>query len=242
MDDQNQIPQSPSSITPQSEVRQTPDTNNSQAYNSQDTSSLNSQQPNPPSTNVDVQQSVVNLSPAVVVSDHSPQNQNNQLKPKKNRIISAVIIVVMLLGGLGAVYVLYIHKPKSVTFTKTYTGTSSNKTTKATVKAPVTSTVNCGSKNCFTTYFQKCSPATLTTTSPMANVKYHIYGKQGNGCSMLFEYTSNPNPAWTNKPMTCDFDNSQSLKNSVNAVINDLSSKKNTYDCTGPLVAILQSQ
>jgi hypothetical protein len=59
---------------------------------------------------------------------------------------------------------------------------------------------------------------------------------------MLFEYTANPNSAWVNQPMTCDFDNTQSLDDSTSAVFNSLLAKQNTYDCTGPLVAILESQ
>ena len=154
-----------------------------------------------------------------------------------------VLILILIVGG---VYAYHLSQHKTVANAKVYTGKFNNKrgltSVRGSITSPVTTTVDCGSVSCFTPYFQKCVPATLTATSPISNVKYQIYGKKGNGCSMLFEYTSNPNPAWVNQPMTCNFDNNQSLNNSVSAVMNDLFSQKNAYSCTGPMVAILQSQ
>jgi hypothetical protein len=171
------------------------------------------------------------------------QPVNNQPRKSKLPVLTGLIVLFLLLVAGGA-YAYYLTQHKTVTTTKSYTGKLSNKDGSASgsITAPVTTTVNCGSENCFAIYFQNCNLATLTATSPIANVKYQIYGKKGTGCSMLFEYTSNPNSAWANQPMTCNFDNSKSLDDSVSLVINDLISKKNTYACTGPLVNILQNQ
>jgi hypothetical protein len=144
--------------------------------------------------------------------------------------------------AVGGVYAYHSTRHKTVTSSKVVTNKASNSLGTASITEPVTTTVNCGSDSCFATYFQKCSPATETADSPMANVKYQIYGKKNNGCNMQFEYLATPNPAWDNKSMICIFDNSQSLDNAVSAVITNLSNKKNDYSCAGPLVALLQNQ
>jgi hypothetical protein len=174
------------------------------------------------------------------------QNASPVPKSKKSRLpllVALVILCLLLLVG-GSIYAL--HKHKTVTTTKIATGSGSEKlgsgSAKATVKAPVTTTVNCSSAGCFNQHFSACTPATLTATSSLGDTKYQIYGKKGTGCSMLFEYTANPNAAWVNQPMTCTFDNSQTLDNAVTVVFNNLFTQKNTYGCTGPLVVILQSQ
>lgn len=237
MDNQNQYSDNQPVDSPNPTVNQT------QAVNSVFTSPANPQQPNLLTNIGNEQQSPVSPSPGVVVSDHMPVNQGSKPNTKKgHKLVLLIVIAILVLGGLGSVYALYIHKPKTVTSTKVYTGSASNGTTKASVTAPVTSTVNCGSDSCFNQKFTACSPATDTSTALGTTVKYQIYGPKGGGCSMLFEYTQVANPAWQNQPMTCNYDNKESLENSSQAVMNDLLSGKNTYSCSGPLVAILQSQ
>jgi len=173
--------------------------------------------PNPVSSPIVVSSVSPNLSPNPSPTATSGGNISGKpLKSKKSKmiLIGAVVIVVILIAG-GALYALHSKKAVSVA---------------------------CTTESCFDPHFSNCTLATLAANSAFADVKYQIYGKNGNRCSMLFEYTSNPNPAWANKEMTCDFNNSLSLDNSVEAVFNNLTSKQNAYNCTGPLVAVLQSQ
>ena len=107
-------------------------------------------------------------------------------------------------------------------------------------KTKNTDIVKCGSQSCLNQKFAACNPATYSASSGstlLGSVKYQIYGKKGSSCSMLFEYTANPNSDWVNKPMTCDFDNSKSLDEAVSAAF----SSPSMYKCTGPLVSILKS-
>lgn len=180
--------------------------------------------------------------PSATEGTQQPVQATTSSSKSKLPLLVGIILVILLLVGGGVHYALDSSRPKSVTTTQMVTGHGSSSDGSASVTTPVTTTVSCGSENCFAQYFKSCTPATLSATSDAGSVKYQIYGKKGSGCSMLFEYTSNPfNSAWANKPMTCNFDNSKTLDNSVSAVITDLSSHKNTYDCTGPLVAILQN-
>jgi hypothetical protein len=98
-------------------------------------------------------------------------------------------------------------------------------------------TVVCGSESCLNQKFASCSPATYNSpVTEQVAVKYHIYGKQGTGCNMQFEYTANPSKDWVNKPLTCDFDNSKSLGNAVLAAL----SNPAAYKCNGPLVSQIE--
>lgn len=107
------------------------------------------------------------------------------------------------------------------------------------------SAVKCGSESCINQKFASCSPAIYSAdsgTKLLGAVKYHIYGKKGSDCSMQFEWTQNPNPAWTNQPMTCVFNNKKALHDSFSDVLGNLLSGKNDNQCTGPLVSVLQAQ
>ena len=160
---------------------------------------------------------------------------NKDQTEKGFAMIEALILVVILVLIASIGYIIYSEhynlKPSSNTSASSASKTKTNK-----------SSTNCTSQTCFNPLFSKCTPSTFNYPSPLASVKYQIFGPKSSGCSMLFEYTSNPNPAWVNQPMTCNFNNKMSLENSIQNVINDLSSKSNTYSCTGPLVSILQSQ
>jgi len=57
---------------------------------------------------------------------------------------------------------------------------------------------------------------------------------------MTVTYVKTPNISWENKPMTCVFDNKLPIRQAASAVFSDLLSGQNTYDCTGPLVSIIQ--
>lgn len=159
---------------------------------------------------------------------------NNRQNEKGFAIIEALLLVVILVLVASIGYIVYSEhynlKPNS--------NTSVSSVTKSKVS---NSSTSCTSQSCFNPLFSKCTPSTLNYLSPLASVKYQIFGPKGTGCSMLFEYTSNPNPAWKNQPMTCNFNNKIPLDNSIQNVINDLISKSNTYSCTGPLVNLLQS-
>ncbi len=97
---------------------------------------------------------------------------------------------------------------------------------------------HCSSESCFEQKFVSCSPATFSPSlAQFAAVKYQIHGKQSSGCNMTLQYTANPNKAWINQPMTCNFDNKKNLGEAVSAAFSNLKG----YDCTGPLVKILQS-
>jgi hypothetical protein len=162
-------------------------------------------------------------------------------------VLGTAVVLALLLGG-GA-YGFYATQHKNTVASKTTAGKSATtakaaSTTAKDTAAPVATTESCRSDSCFAPAFQSCTPATYTTNvSGFGGAKYVIIGKQkATGCTMQFEYTSNPNPDWVNKTLTCNFDNTKSLQDSVTQTFDDLLNKQNTYFCTGPLVAVLQNQ
>jgi hypothetical protein len=152
----------------------------------------------------------------------------------KSLLIFVVVVVVIVGGGLG-LYATFHNTTKSTV--SSHTGTSTTA-----VKSSGTVTNSCGSKTCFATDFQKCTPATENSSSSIAKIKYSIIGPSGSGCGMTFEYTYSPVTAWVNQSMTCNFDNTQPLSNAVALVFNSFAAKQNTYDCTGSLATLLQTQ
>jgi hypothetical protein len=178
------------------------------------------------------------LSPAAPSIVSSPQITVMKRKSKLPLIIGIAIVILLVVGGIGHAVLTSHNAHKTITFTESESG--SGESSDGTAK--VTDTVNCGSKDCFDQDFASCTPATMTSSSDVGNVTYQIYGKQGTGCSVLFEYTANPyNPAWVDQPMTCDLDNTQNLAVAIGDVTTDLVNQKNSYSCTGPLVSILQN-
>jgi len=142
-----------------------------------------------------------------------PANQGLKKAPN-NKLIMMVIAVVVILLIVGSSLYLFLGR---------------------------SGTVACTSSSCFDSHFANCTPATWSSTSAIGGVKYQTISKASSGCKMTFQYTANLNSSWDNKPMTCDFDNTKSLDNSVNAVVGNLASKHNSYHCSGPLVSILQN-
>jgi hypothetical protein len=116
----------------------------------------------------------------------------------------------------------------------------SSLTTDIKVKTDVTTTVDCGTADCFSKKFIACQPATLSADSGgLGAVSYKIIGPVSNGCSLTFKYTKNPNPDWVNKEMTCPFDNKVSLDDSVKKVFDGVFS--GSVICTGPLYSTLRA-
>ncbi len=103
----------------------------------------------------------------------------------------------------------------------------------------VTQTVNCASGNCFQQKFAACQPAIFQADAGFAGVVYTIIGPATGGCKMTLKYTTNPNPAWVNKAMTCTFDNKLDFKKSVENSL--LGAIKGSVVCSGPLYTILRS-
>jgi len=116
----------------------------------------------------------------------------------------------------------------------------SSLTTDIKVKTDVTTTVDCGTADCFSKKFIACQPATLSADSGgLGAVSYKIIGPVSNGCSLTFKYTKNPNPDWVNKEMTSPFDNKVSLDDSVKKVFDGVFS--GSVICTGPLYSTLRA-
>jgi hypothetical protein len=209
-------------------------------------------QNNPPYSSAPVNNPSAGLPPVPPVEQLTPlpimpQPSSTNGKPKL-LLITLGFFVIFLLGASAFALSALHHKsvPAKTHTNSTASGTTSNATNNSThattSTAPASNVFSCSSESCFNSYFQKCSPATFATNVGGVGVKYQIYSKKGDSCSMMFEYTANPNPAWVNQPMTCDFDNLHPLSKSVSLVVSNLIGKQNAYNCSGPLVAILQSQ
>jgi len=100
---------------------------------------------------------------------------------------------------------------------------------------PTVTTTNCGSDvSCFDIAFDQCSPATLMSDAGFAAVSYEITGVASGGCAVTFLYTTNPNPAWQNKPAYCVFDNTLDFTTSAQQTIGTAFSTGE--GCTGPLI------
>lgn len=107
------------------------------------------------------------------------------------------------------------------------------------IKTDATQTVDCGSEDCFQQKFATCQPATLKADVDFASVDYKIIGPATGGCKMTFKYTTNPNPEWVNKEMTCTFDSKINFQKSMENVFNGVID--GSVVCTGPLYNILKS-
>jgi len=107
------------------------------------------------------------------------------------------------------------------------------------IKADVTEIVNCGAEDCFQKKFSACQPATYKADTGFVATEYKIIGPADSGCKVTFKYTTNPNPEWVNKEMTCTFDNKidfeKSFQNTFEGAI------AGSATCTGSLYTILKS-
>lgn len=107
------------------------------------------------------------------------------------------------------------------------------------IKAEVETTVNCGSEDCFKKKFTACQPATMISDAGFAAVSYKIIEPTTSGCKMTFKYTTNPNPDWVNKEMTCTFDNKIGFDESIKKVFDGIFD--GTVVCAGPLYPVMRS-
>jgi len=111
---------------------------------------------------------------------------------------------------------------------------------KADITADVTQTVNCGDESCFEKKFATCQPATLTAdTGALGAVAYTIKGAVAGGCKMSMKYTASPNPAWTNKEMTCVYDNKLGFQTAVEKTFEGVIS--GSVVCDGALYSALKA-
>jgi hypothetical protein len=130
--------------------------------------------------------------------------------------------------------------PGSYTSTQRVTATSSNQVVKSTISTDVTTTVSCGSADCFDQHFSNCTPATMTADAGgLGSVSDQINGPASGGCSVTFMYTQNINPAWVNQPLTCTLDNTMTFQTSFDNTFGAVADGQQT-NCTGPLVPILK--
>ncbi len=110
------------------------------------------------------------------------------------------------------------------------------------VSIDVTTTENCGSAGCFEKKFTACEKATMTSSMEDfggASYYYKIIGPMTGGCQMLTKYTTNPNPDWVNKEMTCVYNNKKSIQDATDDVFNGIFDGSVT--CQGPLFTVLTS-
>lgn len=172
---------------------------------------------------------------------NAPKTEPLPLMKDKMYRFGVIMLVVVVVGGsllgVGLAKTLNDSRDSSKQQETSSTSTQAGKESQSN-----TESVACDSESCFAPKFASCAPATLEAAAPIGAVRYDIKGAQGDGCSMLFEYTDNPNPEWTGQSMTCVFDNKKALEDAVGEVFDDLLAKSNSYSCSGPLVAILQSQ
>lgn len=159
--------------------------------------------------------------------------------------VVAVLIVIIVLGVISyGGYRVYRNHQDS---------TKSKQAAQATGQSSASSAakpVACGTdQTCFEKKFRSCEPATLSavlsdsgsSSDPNAVVtSYQIYGPKTDGCNMTLRYTKNPNPAWVNKDLTCNWDNKIAFADSIQKTFAAVSDKQQAV-CTGSLVAILQA-
>ena len=101
-------------------------------------------------------------------------------------------------------------------------------------------TPKCGDKACFEQKFTSCEKAIFTDTSNSeGNIYLEIYGKNDVGCKMLLRYTSG-NPAWLNKNLICNFDNSMKYEDSVASTVQNIVGGKDN-SCEGPFLDLLKT-
>jgi hypothetical protein len=155
-----------------------------------------------------------------------------QIKRLNKWDLAVIALVLVLIAGFG-VYA-------STTSTSPLVKVATNDTKSSPGSHPFKST-SCSTKSCLTASFAKCTAASYYSNTASAKIRYQIYGQAAGGCVMYYQYAWSPNPTWVGESMTCNFDNTTSLDNSVAEVFSDLSAAKNTFQCTGPLVPLLQA-
>jgi hypothetical protein len=140
-------------------------------------------------------------------------NGLSKLVKRFNRLIVLALVVVVVGAGLA---ISHISAPKQK---------------------------HCTTEACFDPAFKNCSQATFDhTIQPLGSIRYQVLysDMRSGGCYVTVEYTQTSNQEWQDKPMTCVFNNQESLTKAAGTIYNDLLSGQNTYGCTGPLVTIIQ--
>ena len=117
--------------------------------------------------------------------------------------------------------------------------TESSNNVNVRINAPVTTTVDCRSSDCFQEKFSKCEKATLKASVLGAEYYYEIIGLENNKCKMLTRYNKNPNPDWVGKNMICLYDNSLNFEEANKSVLNGII--EGSVICNGELFQILSS-
>lgn len=155
--------------------------------------------------------------------------------------ITIGIIVAAIIGLAVGVGIRYIYPTSDVVTTEERrriisTSEGEGIRVRTDIEATVTTTVDCGDKNCFDEKFAACEPATLTASAPpLGTAAYEILGAGTGGCRVTFKYTENPNPDWVNKEMTCTVDNSKDFQGAFDEVFPGVF-QGNSQVCSGPFV------
>lgn len=163
-----------------------------------------------------------------------------------------LIIAVFAVSAGG--YVVYKNKTETVkkdmvvssdsadiqTTTEVMQGSSESENIKVNISAPVTTTVNCGSKECFSSHFASCTAnSTINSDAGFAAFFAKIIGPATGGCKVTMKYTSNPNPDWVNKEMTCVMNNKIEIEASIQETFSGI--MDGSITCEGPLYELLKS-
>jgi hypothetical protein len=128
----------------------------------------------------------------------------------------------------------------TVTFTKNVKTSIKTDTFSSIASGDVTTKVDCGDEACFNKKFIACEPSILKADAGPASVEYKILNKTANGCSLTFKYTNYPDPTWTNKEMTCEFNNKITFQDSLQKVFIGVTTGEMV--CIGPLYDILHKK
>ena len=103
---------------------------------------------------------------------------------------------------------------------------------------------HCTTEACFEPSFINCTQATLDhAIQPQGTIQFQtLYSDmRSGGCFISVVYIDNSNHSLNNKPMVCVFNNKVSLNQAASTLYSNLLSGQNSYDCTGPLVSIIQA-
>ena len=147
----------------------------------------------------------------------------NKIGFKYKFIIALILISVMSLLVVGCGEKTFVVKSETVL--KTESGEEVGK-----ISIESETETDCGDLDCFQKKFQKCEPATMTSTA-MENLihKYEIIGPVGNKCQVKSIFLRNPNPDWENKDMICLYESNLAFETSV----------QDPSDCEGELAEML---
>ncbi len=111
------------------------------------------------------------------------------------------------------------------------------------IDSEVTSTTDCGGKDCFQQKFAACQPALVQFDAGFVAGQYKIVGPAKNGCRVTLRYTTFLDPEWENKELTCAFDNKLPYEKALEKVLSGFSSSAlDAAACEGPLYKVIMRQ